>query len=321
MENQMENQKKEPIYWENELKEYGYGKIIWHTFIAIFCLIVFFKSFKIIDAGEKGLLFNFGAIQEIEYQDGLHFKMPFYQVIKTVSIQPQKISYTVQVGEDGAITKDNQTIGAELNVFYKYQENKLVDMYKNYSEKQIADIILSLTKETFKTEIGSYDVFKLPMTQEEIQKQVLEKLKVKISVYPINILELKIVNYNWSDDFDKQIKMTMERAQQVKQKEQELLIAEQEAQKQVKEATAQKESIIIEAEGAKEAAKLNAEAKALEGEGIKKYNESVAVNWNIELKKMELEIERKRMEQWNGAYVPNNVYSPIPLSQGGIQGQ
>jgi regulator of protease activity HflC (stomatin/prohibitin superfamily) len=135
-------------------------------------------------------------------------------------------------------------------------------------------------------------------------------MKEKMAGYPINITELKTVNYDWSDEFDKQIAETMSRAQQVKQAEQQLLIVQQQAQKIVKEA-----------EAAKEAARLNAEAKALEGEGIKKYNDSIAVNWAIELKKLELQIEMKKAEKWNGQYISQNSYGPIPFSTGDILGK
>ena len=95
-----------------------------------------------------------------------------------------------------------------------------------------------------------------------------------------------------------------------KQAEQELLITQQNAQKKVKEAEADKE-----------ATKLQAEAKALEGEGIKKYNESVATNWDIELKKLQLQIELKKVERWDGKYISQNSYGPIPFSTGDILGK
>ena len=56
--------------------------------------------------------------------------------------------------------------------------------------------------------------------------------------YPIDISQTTITNWDWSDDFDKQIKETANRAQEVKKAEQDLKLAEQQAQKQVKEASA-----------------------------------------------------------------------------------
>jgi regulator of protease activity HflC (stomatin/prohibitin superfamily) len=197
-----------------------------------------------------------------------------------------------------------------MTVFYTYDQNKLVSVYKDFGEDKLKSIISTTLKESFKGVVGNYTIFELPVKQDEIRSRTYVQMKEKMAGYPINITELKTVNYDWSDEFDKQIAETMSRAQQVKQAEQQLLIVQQQAQKIVKEA-----------EAAKEAARLNAEAKALEGEGVRKYNDSVAINWAIELKKLELAIELKRVEKWNGQYVANNNYGPIPVETGSLQGK
>lgn len=291
------------------------------TAVIILIILLSINPLVKVDATERGLVFNWGALQEKILEPGIHFRTPFMTQIKTVTIQPIKIDHIVVVGNDGAITKDNQTVGAELTIFYRYRQDQLVNMWQDYGEEKIQSIMNSTLRESFKTTLGNYDIFKLPVSQEEIQGKVFGELQSKMGQYPIEITELKVVNYDWSDQFDAQITETMNRAQQVKQKEQELLITEQEAQKKVKQAEADKTALVTQAEGEKEAAALRADAKALEGEGIKKYNQSVAANWDIELKKIELEIERNRVEKWNGQYVPNNNYGPIPVETGSMYGK
>lgn len=298
-------------------------RLLIYAAIAVIALIILLSINPLVkvDATERGLVFNWGALQEKVLEPGIHFRTPFMTQIKTVTIQPIKIDHTVVVGNDGGITKDNQTVGADMTIFYRYRQDQLVNMWQDYGEEKIQSIMNSTLRESFKTTLGNYDIFKLPISQEEIQGKVFGELQSKMEQYPIDITELKIVNYDWSDQFDAQITETMNRAQQVKQKEQELLITEQEAQKKVKQAEADKTALVTQAEGEKEAAALRADAKALEGEGIKKYNQSVAANWDIELKKIELEIERMRVEKWNGQYVPNNNYGPIPVETGSMYGK
>lgn len=288
------------------------------TFIILF---LFFNPFVIIRAGQKGLILNWGAVSNKVFNEGLHFTVPIYQSVKKVSIQPKQLDHKVEVGKDGAITKDNQTIGASLTIFFRYKSNELPKMYQQYGIEMIDSVVLQTLRESFKATIGDFDIFKLPIAQEEVRNKTFEEMTIKLANYPIELTELKIVNYDWSDEFDTQIKMTMDKAQQVKQKEQELLIAQNEQQKKVKEAEAEKQALITKAEGEKEAARLNAEAKELQGEGIRKYNDSVSKNWDIELKKIQLEIDKIKAERWDGKFVPNNVYSPIPFSAGGLQGQ
>jgi regulator of protease activity HflC (stomatin/prohibitin superfamily) len=288
------------------------NKLVKYGVIAVVLIILFFvfKPFQIVDAGNKGLKFRMGAIQDQVVDQGFNWRMPLIENIREITIRPIQLDDKVEVGANGAITKDNQTIGAEMTVFYTYDQNKLVSVYKDVGEDKLKSIISTSLKESFKAVVGNYTIFELPVSQEAIRSKAFTEIKNKMTTYPVNITELKITNYDWSDEFDKQIAETMSRAQQVKQAEQQLLIVQQQAQKIVKEA-----------EAAKEAARLNAEAKALEGEGIKKYNDSIAVNWAIELKKLELQIEMKKAEKWNGQYISQNSYGPIPFSTGDILGK
>lgn len=286
------------------------------VFISLFILV---NSFVIIQQTQKGLILTFGALSESTFDGGLHFKIPFVQKVIKISLLPRKLDYVIKVGFDGAITKDNQTVGAITETFYRYKTNDVVNLYKNYSEEKIKEVVLSTVKESIKSTIGQFDIFRLPLAQEEVRLNALRLIREKLISYPVEIQELKIINYDWSDDFDKQIQETMKAAQEGKKKEQELIITDLEAKKAVKQAESTKIALITQAEGEKEAAKLRAEAKALEGEGIRKYNQSIAPNMEIELSLKKLEIEKIKAEKWNGAYVPNNNYLPIPFNYGSIQ--
>ncbi|MFZ4632542.1 MAG: SPFH domain-containing protein [Patescibacteria group bacterium] len=289
----------------------------------VLSLVFFFASLgaiKIIASDERGLRFTFGAVSEKALQPGLHFSWPIVQTVKSIQITPIELETDIPVTEEGAITRDNQTIGAQLAIFYIYKENELPFMVKNFGPEKLKSIILKSMMESFKAQVGRYDIFVLPMSQDSIRIKTLKQIRQMVLNYPVTITELKITNYDWSDDFDNQIKETMNRSQQVKQKEQEKLMAEQEAQKGVVQATAKKQIAITLAEGAKAAAQLNADAKALEGEGIRKYNESIAKNIDLEIRLRTLKIEEIRVQRWNGVYVPNNSYGPIPFQTGGLQG-
>ena len=293
--------------------------IILMVVLAIIVLFIF-KPFTIIDSGCRGLKFTLGELNNEVLDEGARFKLPILQTIKEVTIQPVQMDYQIAVGDDGAITKDNQNVGLQLTLFFRYIPEELPSMWRDVGLDRFTNISKSAMKEAVKQEIGKYTIFEIAPIQEQIRRNVFINLKSLLSGYPVELTELRVTNYDWPDSFETQIEKTMERAQLVKQKQQDLLVAEQEAQKQVKEAEAQKTAMITVAEGEKESAKLKAEAKALEGEGIRKYNESIQKNMELEVKIRQLEIDRIKAERWDGQNVPNNVYSPIPLSTGGIQG-
>lgn len=232
-----------------------------------------------------------------------------------------KIDYNIPVDSQGAITRDNQTMGASMSIFYRYKKESLVEMWKYYSKIKIEELIITTLQEVFKATIGQYNIFELPLNQEEIRNKCLTIVKEKLLMHPVEIIELKITNYDWSDEFDKQIAETMQKAQQVKQKEQELKVTELESQKIVKEAESNKQALITKAEGEKESIRLQSEAKVLQSEAIRKYNLAIASSIDIEIQLKRLEIEKIKAEKWNGQYMPTNNYAPIPFMQGNIQGQ
>lgn len=289
--------------------------------LVVIIFLLFFSPVIFIQSHERGLRFTMGKISDTVLQSGVQFRFPFFQSIETVPVRPQQMDWVIEVGPDGAITKDNQTMGALGSVFFVYVESELPKMWKDFGTDKIKQLVSTGVKESFKSSVGQNTIFDISVNQELIRNKTMELVKMKLASYPIKITELRITNYDWNDDFDKQIQATMTKAQQVKQKEQELKIQEFESQKVVKIAEAAKQAKIENAIGEKEYTRLLAEAKALEGEGIRKFNESIRASQDIEIKLRQLAIEADRVKKWNGVYVPNNNYGPIPVQTGVIQGK
>lgn len=301
----------------------GARKWLKRGIIAAIALVLFLilNPFYTVGSTERALVFRFGDLQENVSAPGFHTKVPFIDSVRRVTIQPFQIIDTIEVGKGGAISKDNQTIGAKTTTFYRYRVDQLTTMWKNYGTEKIKALVESASIESIKATIGTYTIFEVAANQEKIQAECFALLKIKAAQYPVEITDLRIMNWDWSDDFDKQIAATMAAAQQVKQKEQELLVTQQEAQKMVKQAEAQKQQTILIAEATLEKAKLEASARIAEGEGIRQYNEKIAQNLTVQIRLKELEIEAARVAKWDGHYVPNNNYGPIPVSTGNVQGK
>ena len=163
------------------------------------------------------------------------------------------------------------------------------------------------TLEAFKQAIGQNTIFDVAQNQEKIRSQVKKMTNEKIGEYPVVIDDIKISNYDWSEEFDNQIASTMKIAQEAKQQEQQLKKVEIEAQQAVKKAEANKE-----------AERLNAEAMELKGKGVRAYNDAITSNqrnMELEIQLKKLEIEKIKAEKWNWQYVPINNYGPIPVSR------
>lgn len=311
--------------------------------VLLFAIIT--QSCTTVKSTERGVSVMFGKVQDREIDSGLNFKIPFVENIKKYSVEPNQLNMLIEPSVNGALTKDNQTVGITVKVVWKYNENKIDEIAKNYSEKKLETIVLTITEAGAKNIIGRYDINSLAERQEELSREIKARMEEIIgdNNYPLLIVDVQTTNFDWSDDFDRQIAITMNKKQETKQYEQELEKTRIESQKQVAEAEAkrasdiaraegeqksailraegQKQSSIAKAEGDLKVAELQAQAKKVEGEALKDYNNSIKENLEVELELRRLEIELAKINKWNGIYVPNNMYGPIPVdTAGGVKG-
>jgi regulator of protease activity HflC (stomatin/prohibitin superfamily) len=284
-------------------------------FVAIVILSIGFGCCSVIDATERGIVVTMGKPGTEILQPGLHFKAPFIQSIETYDLTPVEYEKSFSVGQDGAISKDLQTVGVTFTLYWKYDETKIYDVIRNYKTKDsIYQPISTAVKAALKNEIGKYSIEEIIANQNVIAENVRKQFSAEIEYLPIVLTDFKIGNYDWDDQYDKMIRETMNRKQQVEQMKQEVALSEQAAQKQVKEAEARRQAAELDAQAAIAKAKGEAEAKRLEGEGIAAYNRSVAQNQALEIKLKELEIQKIHEEKWNGELVP--TYIPLTAAGG-----
>lgn len=285
------------------------------TLIVVLALlaIVSYFSITVVGPNERGVKVTLGEVTGGILEPGMHVHPPFISFIKKYSIVPKGMNVTFSVGKDGAITKDMQTVGSQVTVFYRYDAAKIMDVVKKYNDSILENAITKSLVASVKESVGKYSIYSLVENQDQITKDVIGTLTEKLSEYPIEITQLTISNWDWSEDFDKQIKETMNRTQQVRQAEQDLKLAETNAQKQVAEAEAAKKAAEQTAEGELIKSQKAAEAKRVEADALAYYNAKVAQNYNVEIRLKELEIELEKAKRWDGRQVPEYV----PLTAAG----
>ena len=291
-------------------------KIATKSIISLIVLAVIaaaaYESVSVVAPNERGVQVMLGEVTGDVLEPGMHFHPPFVSTIKKYSIVPKGMNVTFSVGKDGAITKDMQTVGSQVTVFYRYDGAKIMDAVKKYNESILENAITRSLVASVKESVGKYSIYELVENQDKITTDVTTALNAKLAEYPIEVTQLTISNWDWSEDFDKNIKETMNRTQQVRQAEQDLKLAETNAQKQVAEAEAQKKAAEQTAEGELIKAQKAAEAKRVEADALAYYNSKVAQNYQVEIKLKELEIELEKAKKWDGRQVPE--YVPLTAS-------
>lgn len=307
-------------------------KIILISLLILALLFIAFNCFSTVGTTERGIVVTFGKPGTEVLNPGLHFTIPFVQSIKKYSLAPINYEIDFSIGSDGAVTNDMQTVGLTADVFWKYDEAKLYDAVTKYTESSLRSAIEKTMLASVKESVGKYTIYEIVENQEKISQEISASLTNKMSSYPIEITQIAISNWDWSQAFDEQIAETMKTTQQVKIAEQELQITQQEAQKQIKEAQAEQEATIIKANAEKEkqlleaqtkleVAKLEAEAQKVRADAEAYYNEKISENLEVELSLREIEVEKMRVEKWNGQYVSTYQYGPLPVTTGSLLGE
>lgn len=269
-------------------------------------------SYSVIDPNERGIDVKLGQMQDEIIQPGLHWRTPFITETRKFRLEPKTYEVSFSVGADGAITKDMQTVGATVAVRYVYDETRIKDIVTLYAKDSVIENAMKdNVKASLKETTGKYSIYDLVAHQNEITTEVANAMLTRMSNYPIAINQTTITNWDWSEDFDRQIKETANRTQQVKQAEQEANIAAAQAQKLVKEAEAKKQAAELDAQA--EIARANglAEAKKIKADAQAYENQKIAQNLDVMKAQWDYEISKIRASKFNGVEVSNqSVYVP-----------
>ena len=296
--------------------------------LAIVCVVLLILglfSYDIIEPDERGVSVTLGEISCNEpIEPGIVTHLPFVTKIERFSVVPMTYEVKFSVGEDGAITKDMQTVGSTVVVRYNYDEKRIIEIVQKYRKsKIIEDAMRDCIKASLKEITGKYSIYDLIANQQDITQQLSEAVLRRMQDnYPIQLNSTTITNFDWAEDFDRMIKETANRTQQVKQAEQEANVAAAQAQKKVREAEAERQAAeefakaeVLRAQGEADAQKIRADAQAYEAQKIMANMNAMRAQW-------EYNINLERAKRWDGKEVPDAAYvvpgtgAVVPLTAG-----
>ena len=222
-----------------------------------------FSAMYTVESGTRKIVLTAGEATSVA-TEGLNFKMPFYQNTKEVDIKTHTASQNAN-----AASKDLQTVSSTISINYRYNPEKLIDIYKNTGFDINESIIAPRIQETLKAVSARYSAEDL-ITQRESAKDDIDLiLKKDLIKYNVIVEDIQLTEFNFSTGFNESIEL--------KQTEQQnTLKAQNILQRKVIEA----EQRIAQAKGEAEAIRIQAEA--IQTSGGEEY------------------VELKRIEKWNG---------------------
>lgn len=247
--------------------------------IGALFLILIINPFVVIGAGERGVVLNFGAVQDKVLGEGLHLRIPIMQKVVKMDIKVQKLET-----EAAAASADLQNTHSVIALNYRIDGEKASWIYQNISLMFKERIIEPAIQEAVKAGVAKFSAVDLITQRELVRDEIRNMLDERLKKYNILVTDFSIVNFEFSKEF----------SEAIEQKQ----TAEQLANK------AQNDLKRIEIEAKQKITQARAEAEAL------RLQRSVITPQLVELRRIEAQM--KAIEKWDGN-MPQVTSSAVPF--------
>ena len=203
-------------------------------------LIAFiFRPFAIVNAGERGVIMQFGKVQANILDEGLHPIVPFVTTVKTLNVRVQKSAFNAD-----AASKDLQKVVADLAVNWHIDPTKVNTIFQRVGdERQIVDgIITPAVSEVLKAATAKKTAEEIITRRTELKSEIDDALQSRLGDYGIMVDDVSLVNFSFSPEFSRAIEAKQIAEQEAKQADFIALKATKEAQAEINRAKGQAEA-------------------------------------------------------------------------------
>ncbi len=215
-----------------------YGFYIAGGILFLF-LAMTIRPFAIVNAGERGVVMQFGKVQDKILGEGLHPIMPIVTSVKRLNVRVQKNTF-----ESDAASKDLQTITTELAVNWHLDPLRVNKIFQQVGDERliIDGIITPAVSEVLKAATAKKTAEEVITKRTELKEEIDNHLKNRLETYGIIIDDVSLVNFSFSPEFSKAIESKQIAEQEAKQAEFIAQKATQEAQADINRAKGQAEA-------------------------------------------------------------------------------
>ena len=251
-----------------KIGEINIGKIISRTVVVLVVIILISNVFGTIGAGERGVLLQFGAVQDKIFGEGLYIKIPFVHTVVKIDVKIQKDEVAAS-----AASKDLQIVTSRIALNYHLDPDAVNKIWQEVGSAYAVRIIAPSIQEAVKAESAKFTAEELIIRREEVKEQIKANLTVRLLERSIIVDEFNIIEFQFSQTFNRAIEDKVT-AEQLKLKaDRDLERIEIEADQRIAKARGKAEAIRIEAQALKQ------NAQVIELRWIEKWDGKVPTYW------------------------------------------
>jgi len=206
-----------------------------------------YNSFFTVPGGHRAVIFNrLQGVRHSVFGEGTHFLIPWFEWAIKFDVRTRPKELPSLTG-----TRDLQYVNISLRVLYKPDVLQLPEILSNFGEDYDRRILPSIMNETLKAVVAQYNAEQLTTQREEVSRLVRRNLTERALDFHIKIEDCSITHLSFGPEYTRAIE-----SKQVAQQDAER------AKYQVEQATQDKKSMVIAAQGEAEAALMIGAAMA-----------------------------------------------------------
>lgn len=235
----------EDIFKELKIKNIKPPKsmFIWVALAVVVVVVLVANPFAMIGAGERGVVMNFGAVQDKVLDEGLHFIIPIMQKVVRVDVRVQK-SQT----DAAAASADIQQTRSTIALNYKIEADKANWVYQNLGTQFKSRIIDPAVQEVVKAVTAKYTAIDLITKRDQVREEIRALLKQRLANYSITVVDFAIIDFQFSEQFARAIESKQTAEQLALKAERDLDRIKIEAEQKIAAAQAEAESLRLQKE-------------------------------------------------------------------------
>lgn len=213
--------------------------------LLLFLGIFLGGSFFSVDAGERAIIVTLWRVGDKSYTNGIYLKAPLISKVVKYDLRNEKVEV-----ESSASSKDLQDINTSIAINYTLNGEDIPKIYTNIGTKNAIkdNVILPSIQEVVKSVFSEFTAEDLVKKRKEVSDKVKENLIKKTIWYSIKLLDVNIVNFQFSTAFNKAIEEKVTAEQEALAEKNRLEKIKFQAQQEIEKAKGEAEKIRISSE-------------------------------------------------------------------------
>jgi prohibitin 1 len=184
---------------------------------ALLVLItIFLTPFVIVNAGERGVLMEFGKVQNQILGEGIHMIIPVVNTVKKLSIRIQKQEISAE-----ASSKDLQDVFTDVALNWHIIPEEVNDIFQQIGDEQeiINRIINPAVEEILKAVMAKYTAEEIITKRGEVKTGLDNLLTTRLEDYHIVVDDISLVHVHFSERFREAVELKQIAEQEAKKAE------------------------------------------------------------------------------------------------------